>query len=138
MGTHNWQYGRDISSRQTPLGHARGTGAAGHGTGDWLIHRVTAIAMIPLLPWFLYALFSGVAVDHASMQTWLGNPVNMTLMVVFIICAFWHGRIAFGVVVHDYVHTAWREFAIQTALKIGCFGLAAFAIVSVVLIGLGG
>ncbi len=138
MGTHNWQFGRDPSSRQTPLGHARGTGAGGHGTGDWLIHRLTAIAMIPLIPWFLYALFTGVAADHASMQAWLGKPGNMTLMILFIICAFWHGQLAFKVVVHDYVHTVWREFTVQSLIKFGCLALAAFAIVSVVLIGLGG
>jgi succinate dehydrogenase / fumarate reductase membrane anchor subunit len=138
MTTHNWQFGRDAASRRTSLGHALGYGKSGHGPREWIIHRLTAVAMILLVPWFLYSLLSGVAVDYASMQAWLGKPGNMLLMILFIVCAFWHGQIAYAVVIHDYVHKPAFTFASLAAVSFGCLALAVFAIIAVLKIGLGG
>lgn len=138
MGTHNWQFGRDADSRQTPLGHVRGTGSDRRGTHEWLMSRLTAVGLIPLLPWFVYSLLKGVGASHESMHAWLGAPGNLTLMILFIICVFWHGALAGKVVVHDYIHPAVLEFTASVAINFACMIMAIFAIVSVLKIGLGG
>ncbi len=138
MGTHNWQFGRDSGSRQTSLGHARGSGSDRRGPHEWLLSRLTAVGLIPLLPWFLYSLLSGVAADHAAMQAWLSAPGNMTLMILFIICVFWHGMLAGKVVVHDYIHGAALEMSASVAISFACVIMAVFAIIAVIKIGLGG
>ena len=43
-------------SLRTPLGHAEGLGSAGHGTGHWWAQRISAVALVPLAPWFLWRL----------------------------------------------------------------------------------
>ncbi|MCA6255081.1 MAG: succinate dehydrogenase, hydrophobic membrane anchor protein, partial [Phenylobacterium sp.] len=40
---------------RTPLSRARGNGAAGHGAAHWVAERVSAIALIPLTFWMIYA-----------------------------------------------------------------------------------
>ena len=40
---------------RTPLGRARGLGAAGHGAGHWLSERVSSLALVPLVLWIAYA-----------------------------------------------------------------------------------
>ena len=38
------------------LGRARGMGAAKSGVHHWEIERITAIALVPLTLWFIYAV----------------------------------------------------------------------------------
>ena len=38
---------------QSPLGKARGLGAAKSGTNHWWMQRLTAIGLIPLSIWFI-------------------------------------------------------------------------------------
>ena len=45
-----------MSSAQTPLHKVRGMGSAHSGTGHFWHERVTAVALIPLSLWFLYAM----------------------------------------------------------------------------------
>ena len=47
-------------SIRTPLGKVRGLGSAKHGAGHFIAQRVSAIALIFLVPWFLISLIGAV------------------------------------------------------------------------------
>ena len=49
-----------------PLKNARGLGSAKDGTHHWIVQRLTAVALIPLVIWFAY---SAVSYTHLTLPT---------------------------------------------------------------------
>jgi len=125
-------------TRRSSLGHARGLGSTGRGTEHWYWERLTAVALTPLTIWFIVSLLSGVAADYESMRAWIGTPLNMALLGLLAFFYFWHAWIAIGVVIEDYVHHEATNIGGLIVLKMACFLFGAIAIVSIVLVGLGG
>ena len=60
-----------MASYRTPLGRARGLGAAKHGVGHWISERVTAVALIPLVIWAVFAGLRLAATDYYGAVEWL-------------------------------------------------------------------
>ena len=71
-------------SMRTPLGRVRGLGSAKSGTEHFWVQRVTAVALVPLTLWFVYALISLAGADHAAVSAWLRAPLNAVLMIALI------------------------------------------------------
>jgi len=76
-----------------------GPGATQH----WRNQRISAIALVPLGIWFLYALLSQPNLSHATVIAWLAEPWQAGLMLLFGWCALWHSAQGVQVVVDDYV-----------------------------------
>ena len=120
------------SSLRDPLARARGLGSAKGGTQHWWVQRVTAVALALLTPWFLWLAISLVGADHLTVRQTLAQPLTATLMLAFVISAFWHAKLGVQVVIEDYVHAPGLEFAAQIAVNFLC---ALGAIASIVAIG---
>jgi succinate dehydrogenase / fumarate reductase membrane anchor subunit len=73
------------------------------GSSHWRNQRITAVALVPLGGWFLYALLSRPDLAHSSVVAWLADPWQAGLMLLFGGCALWHSAQGIEVVVDDYV-----------------------------------
>ncbi|MEX2150806.1 MAG: succinate dehydrogenase, hydrophobic membrane anchor protein [Steroidobacteraceae bacterium] len=73
------------------------------GSRHWRNQRISAVALVPLGVWFLYALLSRPDLAHASVVAWLADPWQAGLMLLFGWCALWHSAQGIQVVVDDYV-----------------------------------
>jgi succinate dehydrogenase / fumarate reductase membrane anchor subunit len=80
------------------------SGRGGGGTGHWRNQRLTAIALLPLGLWFLFALLRQPALDHATVFAWLGRPLQAVLAGLFGFATLWHSLQGVAVVLEDYVH----------------------------------
>lgn len=125
--------GRRISA----TARARGLGAAGHGTAHWQAQRVSAVALVVLVPWLALALAGGAAADHAALTVWLAAPVNAILMIALLIAAFHHAALGLQVVAEDYIHARAR-FVVVAAIHLASIAAAVAGIVAVLLIALSG
>ncbi len=76
-----------------------GPGATRH----WRNQRISALALVPLGSWFVFALLSRTDLAHASVVAWLAQPWQAGLMLAFGWCALWHSAQGVQVVVDDYV-----------------------------------
>lgn len=123
---------------RTPLSRARGLGSAHEGAHHWWQQRMTAVAMVPLVFWFVMALASQVGADHAAMKAWLSSPVNATLLIALLVSVFHHAQLGLQVVIEDYVHCNAVKVAsiVVTKLLAVLFGI--FSVVSVLMIAMGG
>jgi succinate dehydrogenase / fumarate reductase membrane anchor subunit len=74
-----------------------------NGARHWRNQRISAVALVPLGAWFLYALLSRPDLAHASVIEWLVDPWQAGLMLLFGWCALWHSAQGIQVVVDDYV-----------------------------------
>ena len=125
-------------SIRTPLARARGLGSAKSGTAHWWAQRVTAIALFPLIIWFVISIIVMTGSSHESVTAWLGNPLTAVLMILLIVAVFHHMQLGLQVVIEDYVHTRWMEIALLLIVKGAALLLGAIGILSVLKIAIGG
>ena len=121
-----------MSRLRHPVAVARGLGSAKDGVSHWWAQRISAVALVFLVPWFLATAVSLIGVDAANARMLLSDPMNATLMLAFVLAMMWHARLGLQVVIEDYIHTAWLELTLQLLVK---FAYALAALASVVAIG---
>lgn len=126
----------DKSGMKTPLARARGMGAAGHGSEHWIKQRVSAIAMIPLVVWFVISIVSLYGADHATFTAWLAQPLNAVLSILFILASFTHAVLGAQVVVEDYIHCEFFKMVKLIGMKLFYFALGVASIFSILKIAL--
>lgn len=127
-----------MKSMRSQLGRARGLGSAKEGVHHWWAQRVTAVAMIPLGLWFVGSLVCLTDVDHATTVQWLGSPVTLGLMSLFLIALTYHAVLGLQVVVEDYIHHKAVKIITLLAINFAGFGLATAGIVAMLVIAFAG
>ncbi len=123
---------------RTPIAKVRGLGAARTGLHHWKMQRLTAIANLLLVLWFMFSAMALAGSGYAQVRAWLASPVSASLMVLLIISTFYHARLGLQVVVEDYVHHEGLRIGSLAALALIAFGLAVACIVAVLKIATGG
>jgi succinate dehydrogenase / fumarate reductase membrane anchor subunit len=123
---------------RSPLGKVRGLGSAKDGTHHWWMQRLTAIALVPLVIWFVISVITLIGKDHAAFKAWVGNPISATLLVILIAATFHHAQLGMQVVFEDYVHSEGLKLAAILVTKGLALVLAGIGIVSVLRIAFGG
>ncbi|WP_353227067.1 succinate dehydrogenase, hydrophobic membrane anchor protein [Novosphingobium sp.] len=122
----------------TSIGRVRGLGSSHHGTHHWLASRLTAVGNLVLIPYLLVSLMLLPGFDFASVHAWLAQPVPATALVLTFINTFYHARLGVQVMLEDYVHEAGGKLAAWVLINVVPVAGAAFGIVSVIRIALGG
>lgn len=118
---------------RSPLGTARGLGAAKSGTEHWMVQRLTSLAMLPLTLWFAWSLVCMASADYATFTAWLANPVTAVLLSAFCIMAFHHAQLGLQVVIEDYVGGGMRVASVAAVKLLAGLG-AVSCVVSIVMI----
>ena len=121
-------------SMRSALGRVRGLGSAKSGTGHWWSQRVTAVALVPLTLWFVFALASHSGAGHDEIVAWIGQPFNAVLMISTVAVTFYHAYLGLQVVIEDYVHGEAAKLSLLLLVKGASFLLALTGIVSVLAI----
>ena len=93
-----------VEVMRSVLGRARGVGAAGSGVHHWWVERVTAIALVPLTIWFIYAVLHLLGSPQAVVHRFVGNPLNTVLLLATVAMTFHHMQLGIQVILGDYVH----------------------------------
>ena len=124
-------------ANRTELGRVRGLGAAKSGVHHWWMQRVTAVANVALVLWFVISLIRLPGLDHASVLVWLRQPVAAVPMLLLIISVFWHFRLGFQVFIEDYVHEEGLKLLALLGLNFYALAGAAAGIFAVLKIALG-
>ena len=123
-------------SLESPLGKFLGHGSARDGTGHWWSQKLTAVALIPLTIWFVFAVLGMDSFDYASVRLWMGAPLNAILLILFTVSALYHSDLGLQVVVEDYVHGATKVLTLMV-LKFMHVALAVAVVYSIIIISLG-
>jgi succinate dehydrogenase / fumarate reductase membrane anchor subunit len=120
------------------LGKVRGLGSAKEGVAHWWAQRVTAVALVPLVLWFVASVASLAGADLAAVRAWIASPVSAVLLVVMIAAVFHHAQLGLQVVIEDYVHSEGCKVAGIMVVKFAAILLGAAAIFSVLKIAFAG
>ena len=130
------------SPMRSPLGRVRGHGSARQGVEHWWLQRLTSIALVPLVLWFLWLAFGIAGLEGNAQSThrvaylMLGTPLNSILAVLLIVCLFHHMQLGLQVIIEDYVPHAPTKFFFLIALKLFSVALALACTIAVLSIAL--
>ncbi|MGV6859983.1 MAG: succinate dehydrogenase, hydrophobic membrane anchor protein [bacterium] len=113
-----------MSASKSGTGLARLRGwVSGDGTGHFILQRVTAIGLLPLVVWLAFSLAMLPQVDDQVVLSWVGERVNALLLCVFLGIGFYHAQLGVQVVLEDYVSTmGLRHKLIQVARGMALLG----------------
>jgi succinate dehydrogenase / fumarate reductase, membrane anchor subunit len=125
-----------IDMLRSPLGRARGLGSARAGSRHWWAQRLTALALVPLTLWFIFAIIHLAGASHQAVIEWLSSPLTLGLMLALIVATFHHLQLGLQVVIEDYVHDERAKLASVLLIKALSVMMALVCIVSVLKIGL--
>lgn len=125
-------------SLRTPLGRAKGLGSAKDGVGHWLAERVTSVALLPLVIWFVIGLIANAGADYEAVRAWVAYPVNAVLLILLLGTMFHHAQLGMQVIYEDYIHAEGLKLAAVYATKFAAYLLAAASSFAVLKVALGG
>ncbi len=96
---------KEKNMMNSPLKTAKGLGSAHHGVEHWLSQKITALANLPLVLWFICSTVSLYAkgASYEAFTAWVAQPLNTTLLVAMFISVFYHAKLGAQVVTEDYV-----------------------------------
>ena len=127
---------RQTKSMSTPLARVRGLGSAKSGLHHWWHQRVSAVAMVGLVTWVVFLVFSLAEADYHTALDVLGHPAHAIVMVLFVAVGLWHASLGLQVVLEDYVANEVVRLIAILAVKMAASVIAALAIFSVLKVAL--
>jgi len=127
-----------MANQRNPLAKVHGLGSAKSGTHHWWMQRVTAVANIPLMLWFVVSMAYNAGADYATLVAWMQQPTVAVLMILLIANVTFHMRLGLQVAIEDYVSDHGNRIAGMLIITFVTLTLAALGIFSVLKISLGG
>jgi succinate dehydrogenase / fumarate reductase membrane anchor subunit len=125
-------------SLRSELGRARGLGSAKNGTHHWWGQRVTAIALVPLVLWFVASIIGMAGAPLVALKAWIASPVVAVLLLALVVATFQHARLGLQVVIEDYTHNEAVKIASLLAMNGAVMLLGGIAVVSILKLAFGG
>ncbi len=124
-------------SMLNPLAKARGLGSAKSGVHHWYGQRASAILLIFLVGWLIFAMFQLAGSGYAEAAAFLSNPFNAAFMMVLLISMFYHAMLGLQVVIEDYVHQPVVEVVLYFLTRAGAYIGMAIGIIHILKLALG-
>ncbi len=119
------------SSYRTPLSRARGLGSAHDGVSRFVGERATAIALVPLSLWAIYAALRIAPGGYDGAVAFLQSPLNAVLACLLIGVSAAHMEMGLRVIVEDYIHVPANKIGLLLLNTAVCWLAAALGIVCV-------
>jgi succinate dehydrogenase / fumarate reductase membrane anchor subunit len=125
---------------RTPISRVRALGSAREGADRFAAQRLSALALIPLILWFVASIiFFIVRANHAELIAWIQLPWNTELLILLFILVFYHAHSGLYEVVEDYVHNDIVKAIVMVIMKFVVIAIAVGSVLAVLRIAfLGG
>ncbi len=122
---------------RTPLSRVRGLGSAKDGTEHFWRQRLTAIANIPLMLFFIWTIISLNGVGYEQTVAYLSHPFVSIIMLMVVGAGIYHMKLGMQVIIEDYVHGAMGK-ALLIANSFFAIAISATCSFAILKLGFGG
>ncbi len=128
-----------MNDLRTPLSRVRSLGSAREGTNRFIAQRLSAIALVPLILWFVVSIIFFInRADHAHLIAWLRLDWHTELFILLILFLFYHAHAGLQEVLEDYVHNEIVKAITMVSMKFVMLIITVASILAVLRMGLGG
>jgi len=124
-------------SMRNPLQRARGHGSAKEGVHHWYAQRASALLLIVLVAWLIYAIIRLSGADHAAASSFIAQPANAAFFILLIVTLLYHAMLGLQVVIEDYVHHPVLEVVFYFITRAGALFGMALGVIHVLKLALG-
>ncbi len=121
---------------RTPLSRVRGLGSAKDGTEHFWRQRLTAIANVPLMLFFVWSIIHLWGAGHVETVAFFSHPLVAIVFAVMIGVAALHMKLGMQVIIEDYVHGAAGKVLLIANIFLSA-GIAVAALFAVLKLGFG-
>jgi succinate dehydrogenase / fumarate reductase membrane anchor subunit len=95
----------------------RRRGSIKEGASHWMAQRITAIALVILVFWFLMVVAKiSISPLHTVVEL-LRSPFNLSMLSLLVGVSLYHGNLGMKVVIEDYVHCERAKFTLLILIK---------------------
>ncbi len=126
-----------IDDLRTPLKRARNWGSGKDGVHHFIWQRVTAVLIGLTGLWLLGVALTLRSADYEIIHGLVADPINATVLILFLVSVFWHARMGLQVVIEDYVHTPINGVVLHLATILVCALAGIASVLAVLRIALG-
>jgi len=113
---------------------AVGMGSAKSGTEHFWHMKVSSVALLVLIPLFVFTFGTAIGEDHAHVVAYFARPLPSLIAALTLIVGFEHFKSGATVLIEDYVHGIGQKICIigvtclsYAAMATGLFALAKMA-----------
>ena len=73
-------------------------------TRKWILHRVSAIILVPLYVWLFFSLIALSTKNYSEAIYFFKNPLFAILTIIVFFVDFFHVKISLSEIFEDYIH----------------------------------
>jgi succinate dehydrogenase / fumarate reductase membrane anchor subunit len=120
-----------MKSMKSSIAKVRGYGAAGNGTHTWWMQRITSIALVPLVCWYVFICIK--IAQSSNLAGIIDLPINIVLLVLFTLVGLYHSTLGMVEVIEDYVHHKTAKFLCLIGIKFLSVFTATFTFIAIII-----
>ena len=109
---------------------ATGTGSAKSGTAHFWAMKVSSVALLILIPLFVFTFGTIVGEDYATVTAYFAHPFPALIAALTLIVGFEHFQSGAQVLIEDYVHGLAQKITI-ILIKCISYGLMAMGLFAI-------
>ncbi|ERL98932.1 succinate dehydrogenase subunit D [Rhodobacteraceae bacterium HIMB11] len=109
---------------------ATGTGSAKSGTAHFWAMKVSSVALLILIPLFVFTFGTIVGEDYATVTAYFSHPFPALIAALTLIVGFEHFQSGAQVLIEDYVHGLAQKITI-ILIKCISYGLMAMGLFAI-------
>lgn len=120
-------------SYATAQRRVRGLGSSGSGTSDFIVERVTSVALALLTPYVVFVAIVAAGMPRQYAISWIGWWGFAPFLALFVVISIIHMRVGMRVIIEDYVHQPIWKMSLLLVNAFFCWTVMALALFAIAL-----